>query len=87
MIKDNHLREIVEKWGRREITSSMVKEAEKAKYNSFATYIPTFYNPGAYQNHLNRLAASQQSQRPFGYQGFLGGGGSLLGGRCPCCGS
>ena len=86
MIKDTYLREIVEKWGRREITTSMVVEAEKVKYGS-----------DEYQNYLTQLYAAQQSQYPHGYL-WMYGGGSLLGslgsigsflvntGRCPYCG-
>lgn len=93
MIKDSHLREIVEKWGRREITSSMVAEAKMV----VDTPTRTSNRMREYYAYL-RSVGSRPDIRPTGYS--PGVFGNLLGGMfgggaqqsanpyqtCPRCG-
>ena len=55
MIKDPYLRKIVERSGRREITSFMVKQAEINKYNCFTKPLHLDDNLEQYQNYLKHL--------------------------------
>ena len=87
MIVDLYLKKIVEESGRREITSSMVRDARKAKRDDFYSTIVPFQNQGLRQEQ--RMAIQQRLCR---YDYGLGGLGSLLGGalgynqRCSYCG-
>ena len=100
MIVDSYLRKVVDDSGRREITSSMVRDARKAKRDSFySSYERQYFaQMAAYQTkELSReqYMAMQQAQGSHAYAlcGQMGGiGSALLGGMvygqsmCPCCG-
>ena len=84
MIVDLYLKKIVEESGRREITSSMVRDARKAKRDDFYS---------AYDRQYFAGMAAYQAQGSYNYNSGLGALGSLLGGfglghqpRCSCCG-